>query len=101
MLKRKVFLDKKLILYKTWKKHQVNSLITKSFLKNYMLKPINRVSFIIKKNYSNNDLRYYKAQNKLQCFMSFSFKVPCKRINLSRFYLVRSANKLLLGGYQK
>lgn len=101
MLKRKIFLDKKIMKYKIWKKMLLEEKIKKSFLRNYMLSPINRLSFIIKNNLNNNDFYFYKSQSKLQCYLSYSFKVPSKRINLSRFYLVRTVNKLLLGGYQK
>ena len=101
MLKRKIFLDKKIIRYKIWEKGKLSSIIKKSFLRNYAVDPIRRFSLIIQSNYSNNDFQFYKSQNKLQCYMSYSFKVPTKRLNLSRFYLTRSVNKLYLGGYQK
>lgn len=101
MLKRKIFLDKKILRYKLWSKTIATNKLYMSILRNYMVKPVDRYSFIIKKNLLNSDFMFYKSQNKLQCYLSYSFKVPSKRINLSRFYLVRTVNKLYMGGYQK
>lgn len=101
MLQRKIFLDKKLIKFNLWKKKCLKNLLIKSFLRNYYLQPLNRLSFTIKNNYLTRNYKFYITQNKLQCPISYSFKVPSRRLNLSRFYLVRTVNRLTISNYQK
>lgn len=101
MLKRKKYLDKKLIQYFNWHKNRFNTTLLKSFILNHNIKPIYRLSFIIKKDLYNSSYQYYNSQNKLICPFTFSKKIPYKKINMSRFYLTINTNKLLLGGYQK
>jgi|CXWK01.1.fsa_nt_gi hypothetical protein len=101
MLKRMKYIDHKLMRYKNWHSDRINILIKKSLLRNYQIQPKIRLSFIIQKDYANTAYKFYKSQNKLQCQMSYSFKVPSKKINFSRFYLTRSVDRLLLFKYQK
>jgi hypothetical protein len=83
------------------RKTNIKKKITKKFLKNYNIQPLNRLSFIIRKNNFNFEKKFYSSQNKLQCSMSYSFSVPNRRLNYSRFFLNTATDKLGFGGYQK
>ena len=101
MLKRKLFLDKKIIKYKIWHNSRINNILQSSFRQNHFLKPSYRISFFINKDRQTQHYMFYKSQSKLQCFISYSVKVPNKKLNLSRFYLGRATDRLLLANYQK
>ena len=72
-----------------------------NFKKNYYQCYAKRINFFIQNFYYNKNLRFYNSQNKLQCNMMYSTKVPTSKLMVSRFYLIKNANSLLLGGYQK
>lgn len=101
MIRRKKHLDFKYIRYYNWSQEILDKKLTKSFGKNYFLKPKQRLSFFVRKNFRNSDQKFYGSQNKLQCFLSYSFSVPLQKTNVSRFYLSKGADRLIMGGYQK
>ena len=101
MIRRKRHLDLKFIRYHNWTKEILEKKLIYSFSKNYFLKPKQRLSFFFRKNNINSQQKFYKSQNKLQCFLSYSFSVPLQKTNVSRFYLVKGADRLIMGGYQK
>lgn len=105
MIYRKKHLDKKLLNYKLTKannlNYNLNYKLKLSFKKNYCQNYKKRFSFFLQKFYHNKHLRFYNSQNKLQCFITYSMRVPQSKVLLSRFFLVKNSNSLLLGGYQK
>lgn len=101
MLKRNSLFDKKIIKYKLWKQHQLRGTLIQSFKENQFLKPLNRLSFFIGLDRQSKHYLFYKSQSKLQCYLSYSLRVPSAKMQLSRFYLNRGADQLLLGNYQK
>lgn len=101
MIRRKKHLDFKYIRYCNWSENILDEKLTKSLSKNYFLKPKQRLSYFVRKNYKNKDQKFYKSQSKLQCFLSYSFSVPLQKTNVSRFYLSKGADRLIMGGYQK
>lgn len=101
MLQRSKHLNKKLIRYHFWQQKKNNLKLTKSFVKNFFIHYKIRISFNIRKNYYNKHHKFYLTQNKLQCFLHYSFSVPNKRVNVSRFYLTRGLDRLMFAGYQK
>lgn len=101
MIKRKIHLDKKKIKFVRWQQNSLSKLLKKSFRCNHATAPIARISFGIQRTATTKLCYFYKSQNKLQCFLSYSFRVPYKRLQMSRFYLSRAANKLLMYSYQK
>lgn len=101
MIKRGKHLGFKRMRYNFWEPTILQTKLTKSFLKNFDILPINRLSWIFQKRYTNKSHTFYWSQNKLQCPFSFSFSVPNKRIQHSRFYLNKALDRLMHGGYQK
>lgn len=101
MLKRKMYLDKKIIKYRLWFSGCLQRTLIKSIKTNHHVYPLHRLSFFINKDRQTNHCMFYASQNKLQCFMSYSMRVPSKKLNLSRFYLSRGADRLFLSNYQK
>lgn len=87
--------------YRLWEPTFQMTFLKKSFLANYNLLPLNRLSFAIQTRYRRTDHRFYLSQSKLQCPLSFSYSVPNKRIQHSRFYLNKGLDRLMHGGYQK
>lgn len=87
--------------FNSWEPFKMQKKLIKSFLKNFDIKPISRLSFIFQKRFTNKNHFFYSSQNKLQCPLSFSFSVPNKRIQHSRFYLNKALDRLMHGGYQK
>lgn len=101
MIRRKKHLDHKFIKFKNWEKTIFDRKLSASLGKNYFLKPKQRLSYFIRKNFVNSQYQFYKSQNKLQCFLSYNFSVPLQKTNVSRFYLAKGADALIMGGYQK
>ncbi len=101
MIRRKKHLYFKVIKYKNISKNPLEVFLKKSFIKNFRVNAVHRISFLLRNNYTNSDLQFYNSQNKLQCNWEYSFSVPSKRLNVSRFILGRYTNKLVFGGYQK
>lgn len=101
MIQRKKHLDYILIRFAHKQKYKTKNILKKSFLTNYFLLPINRLSFIVRKNFQTKHNKFSNSQNKLQCRMDYSFSVPTKKLKYSRFYLTKSADRLMHGGYQK
>lgn len=101
MIRRKKHLDYKFIRYINWEKTILSKKLINSLGKNYFLKPKTRLSFFCRKNYVNSEQQFYKSQSKLQCFLGYSFSVPLQKTNVSRFYLNKGADSLIMGGYQK
>lgn len=89
------------MLYNNWTPFIYKSILINSFSKNYFIQPKNRLSFFLRKNYTNKQKKFYASQNKLQCFLSYSFSVPLQKTNVSRFYLNKGADRLIMSGYQK
>jgi len=101
MIRRKKHLDFKTMNYTNWKPSIYKNKLINSFSKNYFIQPGIRLSFFVRKNYTNKHKKFYLSQNKLQCFLSYSFSVPLQKTNTSRFYLSKGADRLIMGGYQK
>ena len=101
MIYRKKYLDKKLIKYRLENKKNLKKKLISSFRKNYYQCYNKRLSFFIQNFYTNSNLRFYNSQNKLQCNIMYSTRVPNSKILVSRFFLIKNSNSLLLGGYQK
>lgn len=101
MLKRNIFLDKKIIQYKKFYKKRLTEKLLASFRENHFLKPIARLSFFIKKDYFCQHKQFYRSQSKSYCFMTHSKRVPTSKLQLSRFYLGKSLDRLTLTNYQK
>ena len=103
MLKRKLELDKKKIQYRLWSLDHLKRKLITSFQKNHYQIPAIRLGFFLYNKTNNKDNKYffYRSQNKLQCFMSYSHRVPSKHIHMSRFFLSRSLNTLSFYKFQK
>ena len=101
MIRRKKHLDFKTMSYNNWIPFIYKNKLINNFRKNYFIQPKFRLSFFVRKNYTNNHRKFYASQNKLQCFLSYSFSVPLQKTNVSRFYLNKGADRLIMGGYQK
>lgn len=101
MIYRKKWLDKKYISFRNTRCNNLRSKLLLSFKKNYNQIYTKRLSFFIQNFYNNKDLRFYNSQNKLQCSLMYSTKVPNSKLMISRFYLINNSNSLLFGGYQK
>lgn len=101
MLRRTSLFVKKILKFKIWKKNQLNEIITKSFQQNHFIIPQDRISFFIGKDRQNKHYTFWKSQNRLQCYLSYSLRVPSSKVQLSRFYLNRGTDRLLLSNYQK
>lgn len=101
MIYRKKWLDKKFINYNNTVSNNLNRKLILSFKKNYYQNYSKRISFFIQDFYTNKNLKFYNSQNKLQCSLTYSTKVPTSRLMVSRFYLIRHSNSLLIGNYQK
>lgn len=101
MLKKKRFFVKQLIKYNYWYKDILFKKLLKSFQENHLIQPVDRISFFIRTDYYTRNYRYYGSQNRLACFMTYSLRVPSKRVLLSRFYLNKGAELLYLSNYQK
>lgn len=101
MIYRKKWLDKKYLNYKKTKNNNLNQKVILSFRKNYYQNYAKRLSFFIQNYYNNKDFMFYNSQNKLQCNIMYSTKVPHSKLMVSRFFLIKNSNSLLLGGYQK
>lgn len=101
MIRRKKHLDRLIIRYYLWKPRVLEQKLNNSFLKNLQTLPIYRISFGLKEKYFNKNHKFYKSQNKLQCRYSFSFSVPSNKVRASRFFLNKSVDSLIFGGYQK
>ena len=102
MIYRKKYLDKFNLRFLVNKKQGcMFNKIQSSFKLNYSQTFNKRNSFYIKNFYTNKNLQFYKSQNKPICFITFSPKVPSSKLLLSRFFLVKNTDRLLLGGYQK
>lgn len=101
MLKRNSLFDKKIIKYKLWKTQYLKNSLIQSFKENHFIKPIERVSFFIGLDRQSKHYLFYKSQNRSQCYLSYSLRVPSAKVQLSRFYLNRGVDKLFLSNYQK
>jgi len=101
MVYRKKYVDKFILRYKIAEKSKLSNKLILSFKKNYNVCYKKRIGLFINKLYTNKDNRFYNSQNKAVCFMTYSPKVPNANLNLSRFYLVKHSNSLLLSGFQK
>lgn len=101
MAQRKKFLDSKLIKFRIESKNILEKRLIKSLQRNNSIAGRERIAFFIKNNYFTRHNYFYKSQNKLQCTLTYSFKVPSKKLKLSRFYLVKHVDALLIGGLQK
>lgn len=101
MVRRSKHINRSLIRYRLWVKSIKSARLTKSFSSNFFIKDRFRISFLIKNHHFNSEHKFYKSQNKLQCFLHYSFSVPSQRLRLSRFFLTKSAERLCFGGYQK
>ena len=44
---------------------------------------------------------YFTARYRKQCFLNFSYRVPVASLGVSRFILVRGADKLIFGPYRR
>lgn len=84
-----------------WKPQVYSNKVKKSFLLNMQVQPLNRMSLNIQAIYKNSDHCFYLSQNKLQCFLSYSFSVPSRKLKFSRFFINKAAEQLTFGGYQK
>lgn len=101
MIYRKKQLDKFILKFLLNNKTTIKNKINKSFKQNYSQRYTKRINFYIQKLYSNKNLCFYNSQNKLNCFITYSSKVPNSKLLLSRFFLVKNVNKLLIGGFKK
>ena len=101
MLKRKVLFVKKILKFKIWNKSILDRLLLRSFCENHFLIPKNRISFFIKTEKRNYDHFYYKSQNRLHCYLTYSMRVPNSKVHLSRYYLNKGVDRLWLTHYQK
>lgn len=101
MLQRNKHLNKKLIRYFFWNKNKNNLILLKSIKKNFLVNYKTRISLNIQRKNYNCHHRFYLSQNKLQCFLHYSFSVPNKKVNVSRFYLTKGLERLMFSGYQK
>ena len=88
---------------------QLNKVINKtlskklkqSFKRNYYQAYNKRLAFFLQNFYTNKHKNFYFSQNKIICFITFSSKVSNSKLLLSRFFLTKHVDKLLLGGIQK
>ena len=101
VVRRSKHINRGLIRYRLWVKSTWSAKLSKSFSRNFSIKDYFRISFLIKSRYFNSQHKFYKSQNKLQCFLHYSFSVPSQRLRLSRFFLTKSVESLCFGGYQK
>lgn len=101
MIYKKKYIDKTNIKYLKHHKFLIYNKLLLSFKKNYTQQYKKRISFFIQKFYTTNDSKFYMSQNKLYCGLTYSGRVPSHKLRLSRFYLVKHSDGLLLGGYQK
>lgn len=101
MIYRKKQLDKFNIKFLRQKKNTLKKKIYSCFKKSYYQSFNKRISFYIKNFYKNKDLQFYNSQNKPTCFITYSTRVPSSKLLVSRFFLVKNVNKLLIGGYQR
>jgi len=101
MVRRSKHINRSLIRYRLWAKSIWSDRLSKSFSRNFYINGDDRISFLIRKRYFNSTHKFYKSQNKLQCFLHYSFSVPNQRLRLSRFFLTKGAESLYFGGYQK
>lgn len=101
MIRKKKNLHFKEIRYKNWSNNKLEKRLKLSFLRNFNLTPINRLSFILQTKHCNKQHFFYIAQNKLQCLFSYSYSVPNKKIISSRFFLNKGIERLMYGSFQK
>ena len=101
LIQRSKHLNKKLIKYLIWAPNKLKTKLKKSFIKNFKIDYKSRISLNVRTFYFTKQKQFYNSQNKLQCFLSYNFSVPNKRVNTSRFYLNKGIERLIFGGYQK
>lgn len=101
MLKRNKAIFKKKIQYIRFYQNTLEKKLLNSFQKNYKQNYKKRIAFFIKTYYKNRDKNFYRSQNKLFCNISYSHKVPSKKLNHSRFYLNKVSERLILFNYHK
>lgn len=101
MIRRKKHLDNVYIRYYNYISNHKQNIIKKTFLKNYKVVYLARLSQTIRNLNTNSDFKFYMSQNKLQCPLMYSFSVPNQNLFYSRFYLNKSADRLSFAGYQK
>ena len=101
VVRRSKHINRGLIRYRLWARSTLSAKLSKSFSRNFFIKSSFRISFLIKSRHFNSEHKFYKSQNKLQCFLHYSFSVPSQRLRLSRFFLTKSVESLCFGGYQK
>lgn len=101
MIYRKKYVDIKKIQYFNFKYKNLNKLLISSFKNNFYQNYMKRISFYIQKFNVNSNKQFYQSQNKLYCPITFSKKVPNKKIMYSRFYLIKNLNGLIIPPYQK
>ena len=73
-------------------------LISNTFSKNFLLKPLDRLSYLAKLDNTNNLYFNFSTYHKLTCLISLSQKVPNKKCNYSRLFLNKQLDKLVISG---
>ena len=101
MLKRSKNVYIKKLLYKKNYTNFLHKKLLNSYKQNYNIYYLKRLSFFINKYSVNSEKNFYNSQNKLFCNISYSSKVPSRKVYHSRFYLNKVSNSLILFNYHK
>ena len=96
MIKKKKFIFEERFLKKKFIKEELTLLVYKSLVSNYELKAQSRISY-----QRLLTTQQFHTRQKLRCFMTLSKRVPNSKLMLSRYYLVKYADKLHIGGIKK
>lgn len=94
--KRKIFNEQRL-----WRANylttELDVLIHKSLLCNFEIDPTTRYRTLLELNTSSK----YKSKQKLRCFVTLAPRVPNSRLGVSRYYMSKHSDNLLLSGLLK
>ena len=101
MIQRRKHLFYKNLRFTNFYKNRWEYRVVKTFKKNFLTVPLNRVGLFITKQKITNNHFFYKSQNKLQCMFHFNFSVPAKRIGVSRFFFNKNVETLTYGNSKK
>ncbi len=101
MLKKKYNLKKQFILKYNYYRYFNFNIVVKSLSKNFLLKPLYRLSYLAQADYVTNLYFKFSTYHKLTCLVSLSQKVPNKQCNYARFFLNKQLDKLVLSGVFK
>lgn len=101
MIYKKKNLDKIFLNFLNFHKNFHNFILKKSLKKNKTINCNVRLVHFIQKYRVNSDHSFYRSKYKPYCFLSYNSRVPNSGLGVSRFYLTKHANSLLLSNYQK